>query len=532
MVEDAALKELKNGGEKMKDPMLLVNLVREIQKEGVMAEEDTIMALIMKIMLRLVKDCTPTSSNVLLSDKSGGGKDHLTKCVCSVMLPKNTYFHRSRLSEKVFTYWKANDKSWSWNGKVIHLEDPETEFLNSQAFKVRASGQTSDTIVENQKAKDFLINGKPVIIVTSMDASINIEGVRRWDSCRLDTTDELTSDIIKRNMLIESGMLKIKIDKELRAAIQNLAPVDVVIPYALAVAEALPSILTMRTQHHKLLDYIKASAILHQFQRKRDNNNRIIANMFDYEYARFCFHFFGNLRGVPLNVAEEQLLDVLLQEGRPLDVKTILSRIDRGHTWLYDKIDRMKGLELIKELYLEEPVSGKEIKHLVARDKIGWKLLPDADTVINTYKTLKTEGLQRFSGGFPVVFEDLSNGSKIDDFGGGFPFFCRCVYILFKTKDKNHYRDIHIHKKGIPNTLQEKNTKKGTGKRAENVRKTCGMTGIPTRMQELREFIESNRESGYKITYEFLTHKFGNEFIDECKKRNLLIQNGDEYICL
>ena len=103
-------------GEKLKDPLLLANIVKEVQKEGVVGEEDVIMSLIMKIMLRHVINADKTSSNLVVSDKSGGGKDFLVKAVCKVMLPEKDYFHRTGLSEKVFTYWKSNEKDFTWNG--------------------------------------------------------------------------------------------------------------------------------------------------------------------------------------------------------------------------------------------------------------------------------------------------------------------------------------------------------------------------------------------------------------------------------
>jgi hypothetical protein len=369
------LQNLAKGIEKMKSPKLLYYIVNEVQKEGVIGEEDTILALIMKIMLRLVKNANPTSSNVVISDESGGGKDWITKRVCQVLLRENEYFHRSRLTEKVFTYWHSKEKGFTWDGKVIHLEDPDAEFLNSQAFKVRASGETEETVIKDQKAIDVKVHGKPVIIVTSLQASMNIESVRRWDSCRLDTSEELTALIIERNALVESGLLEINKDTSLREALQAMTPKEVIVPYAIAIAKMLPNILGMRTQHHKLMDYIKASAVLHQHQRKKTKDGKIIANMFDYEYARFCFYKFGNIKGVPLTIAEEQLVDILLKEARPMKVNEILPHINRGSTWVYEKIDRLKELRCINESFIFDINLGKEVRHLIANEKMTYKML-------------------------------------------------------------------------------------------------------------------------------------------------------------
>jgi hypothetical protein len=527
------LEKLDSGLKKMKEPCLIKRIVDEVQKEGVIGEEDTIMAVTLKIMLRLVKNATPTSSNVVISDESGGGKDWITKCICNVLLKPKDYFHRSRLTEKVFTYWHAKEKNFTWDGKVIHLEDPDPEFLNSQAFKVRASGETEETIIKKQKAVDVKVVGKPVIIVTSLTASMNIESVRRWDSCRVDTSDELTKQIMRRNALVESGLLKIEKDEGLREALQNLQPKKVVIPYAVAIAEALPCLLGMRTQHHKFLDYIKASAVLHQHQRKKTEDGEIIANIFDYEYARFCFYKFGNMKGVPLNIAEEHLLDVLLQNGHPMDIQSILPQIDRGSTWLYDKIDRLKELKCIKEVYIYNDQAQKDIKHLVANERMAWKTIIGGNEIIKEYKKMIDSGqFLGLFGAFPVNKKDLSNGRKMSDFEGGFPEFQKCVYIVLKDNNNisNNIYNTYIQKNGKPPTQQEE---EGIGKGMERVRKAYGMDSktLSQRLNELRTFVETNKEGGYKITKKMLVTKFDEPFINKCIDKGILIKNGDEYIC-
>ncbi len=84
----------------LKKPDLLYNLVLEIQKQGVKGEEDNILVLIMKIMLRLVCDATAESSNMVVSDKSGSGKDWITKKVCTYLIPEEKYHHITDVTEK------------------------------------------------------------------------------------------------------------------------------------------------------------------------------------------------------------------------------------------------------------------------------------------------------------------------------------------------------------------------------------------------------------------------------------------------
>lgn len=528
------LEKLNEGIEKMKDPKLIIYIMKEVQKEGLIGEEDTIIALIMKVMLRLVKNSRATSSNVVISDKSGGGKDWITKCVCNVLLRKNAYFHRSRLSEKAFTYWHSKDKDFTWDGKVIHLEDPDAEFLNSQAFKVRASGETEETVIKDQKALDIKVEGKPVIIVTSLEASLNVENIRRWDTCRIDTSSTLTKKMMLYNAMLASGEIKVKKDEALREALHQIVPKDVVIPYSVAVAMSLPPLLGMRTQQHKFFDYIKASAVLHQYQRNKTEDGEIIANMFDYEYARFCFMKFSNMRGVPLNIAEEQLLDVLLQGGRPMQIKEILPKINRGQRWIYDKIERLKELDCIKEIYIMDDQAGKDVKHIFADEKMAYKAMVDANEIMQTYKGF--EG--GFAGGFAEDKNTHFNRRKLTEFEGGFAEFQEnAIHILKNHNNKNNIlytTYLQINAKPIAGQKESDNAKplqKGSKTSATTDGKLDLGYTLADKINDLRKFIEDNKKAGYDISYGLLTSKFGQAFIEKCKEKGILIRNGDEYVC-
>lgn len=363
--------------ESLKEPKLLFNIVKEIQKEGVIGEENTILCLIAKIMLRLVENATPTSSNIIVSDETGGGKDFVVGAVCRVTTPPGRYLHRTDISDKAFDYWLP--PQGTWDGCVIHIEDPREELIQGQSLKVLASGGTHTTKVVDHKAETHEIQGKPVLIITSLSSTVQLEGMRRWDALRLDTSKTLTRIILSEKLKQATGKNTKQPDESLRYGIQNhLKRKSVMIPFSEQLIGHLPDTLPMRTQADKLLDYVKASAVLHQHQRKTDEDTgHILATIDDYDFASFVFTQLKDVDACPLNKDEEELLAVLKTARSPLPVRDILSRYNRhGKTWFYDHLDDFKAKRLIQEMSEWDDASNKEITKYYLSDEYQSGSLP------------------------------------------------------------------------------------------------------------------------------------------------------------
>ena len=511
-------------GEQLKDPMLLINIIDEVQKEGVVGEEDSIMSLVMKIMLRYVRDADKTSSNIVISDKSGGGKDYLVECVSEVMLPKTDYYHRTGLSEKIFSYWNANKKDFTWNGKVIHLEDPDDDLIQSQGFRVMASGGSRVTVVKDQQAVDLKVNGKPVIIVTSLNADIDTEGIRRWDTIRMDTGEELTKAVIKHRMLKKAGLIDYKPNKNLREGLKSLLhPVDVKIPFIEDILTIFPSMLAMRTIGGKFVDYIKASTILHQFQREKNEDGSINATWIDYEYARFVFTKLVGMYGVPLNRTEEGLMQILIDAGScrdaALSIKEISTRFDHSMSWLYRNLknkDKFKTTGLIKEVLEFDEQSNKEITKYYTEVQMKRMELPPAGFFTDFHQIFTP---QQISFSVLSVFQDYES-------------------FIYKRRMKNG-----ISPEYTPNSYTFKKTEK-TGSRTASQQERMVFANKMTkpektmkkpelslfdRINELSKFIKENKNAGFAITKEMLTEKFDDKFIDLCLDNGTLCKVNNEY---
>ena len=359
-----------NAIDKIKSPKLIKFIIDEIHSRGVIGEEESSMALMVKIMLRLVKNAHPASSNVLVSDTTGGGKDFLTNNVCEILCKKDeTFFHRTALSEKVLNYWQpklAYEKNSTWDGKVLYLEDPEADLIKSQAFKVMASGGTSMTVLKDQKVYEKKIYGKPVIVVTSMKTQIDDEGQRRWDAIRIDNSDIVSKKVVNNTLAIAAGNVVVSNDEVFCSLLQGLQAYEVVVPYAIHLAPHIdkPSMID-RTQINKLLDYIKASAILHQEQRKVDAEGRLIAEVDDYEVGRAVYTYLRDKEGNALNRKEELLLDYLRSHKEPRKLSQIITDMEQvSKRWLYENKEDMISKGVISSITKFDASANKEVEHL------------------------------------------------------------------------------------------------------------------------------------------------------------------------
>lgn len=321
----------------------LYDLVSAVNKSGVVGEQDSILVLLNKISLRLVTNVDGVSSNVIVSDFTGLGKDNLVSSVCNLVLPRGCYFHRVRLSPTSLDYMSVD---FGWDGKVLHIEDPSSDLLICESFRTLASKSKRTsviTVTKGQKRFDIEIVGKPVMIVTSMKAvdNLDIEGQRRWDAFGLDGSLELNREVLK-----SYGLTLVLTKSELSAVkyVKSLKPLSVDVPFIKDISGSLPDAVvcnvSIRTLFKKLLDYIRGSAVLH---------NRKVATWFDYEYARLCFWKMSRSYGQTLGVGDKELLDVLKLTGRPMLVREIRPMVKHGKEWIYTRLNKLKEFGLIEE---------------------------------------------------------------------------------------------------------------------------------------------------------------------------------------
>ena len=337
----------------MADPNLLVDTIKEIQKE-VSGEEDTIISEIIVATTRLVKGSIPESKNLFLSDTTGIGKDHVTKKTFEVVVPEEDHYHVTKMSKEAFTYWHKGEP---WDNKVIHFEDITQELLNSSTFKTMSSGGSYAVVVKDQTSIEIPIDGKPCMILTSHHANPQSEALRRFPIGALNETLNQTKRIKDKISRKYTGRSENKIDYVIRSAVQSLEPHAVIIPYAELIQHFFPEDILMRTHYQRFLDYICASAVFHQCQRDKTEDGKLIATADDYMIARIVLIYTtSNPKMIPMSKEYRDLVKLLQENVEPMTVNEIYIKYDKSKDWLYKNLPNLVETKLIgmSKTYKEE----------------------------------------------------------------------------------------------------------------------------------------------------------------------------------
>lgn len=352
----------------LEDPNIFNYIVEQELSKQIVGERNTIHTIFLCANGRLVENGKYASYNLMVNDESGAGKDWVVDHVLKI-IPKENAVKRTRISERVFTYWHNPkfDPDWTWNGKVFYNEDISNSVLNCDVFKVMASSGSFATVLVNQTPYDIEIRGKPVIIITTASANPNPENVRRFTILNLDTSRDQTKAILKRQIEYAKKGHNLDYDEIIMEAQAFLKMVKVKIPYAdelnYLLDEFIPvkSVL-IRTIFERFLDLIKASCAFHQFQRETDEGFKI-ADGQDYDIARIALlKLTSNQYMIPLTKDQKKILDVMKQLGCLSTIEEVSGKITfMSDRWLREQLDKLANYGFLEKDAIAKEDSDKKV---------------------------------------------------------------------------------------------------------------------------------------------------------------------------
>ena len=297
----------------LKHPDLFNRIVKEIGKKVVGEESAVETILLVMFGGNLTINAEPTSYNLMVNAKSGTGKDYVVKSISS-LFPNERVIIRQRISPTVLTYLKSPNAD-SWDGYILYLEDISNEVLNHSVFITMSSNRDAiATITIKNQPIDIIIKGKPSIIITTASPNPRQDLLRRYPIINLDESQEQSVAIMNHQALMSMEGITAEYDSIVKLALTLLRRVKVKIPYAL---EKLTDLMNahhviIRTNYHRLLDYIKFSASIHQCQRNKDDEGFILAEPQDYELGAKVFKStMTNIFSIPLTTNHQRILETI-----------------------------------------------------------------------------------------------------------------------------------------------------------------------------------------------------------------------------
>lgn len=462
------------------NPKLLDLIVCEIQNKKVVGEKETIEAIFIITNCRKVKNIKPTSSNLLVNDESGLGKDFITKAVLDIY-PKKDIVYRTKITPELLTYWHNPkfEPDWTWEGKVFYLEDASNKIINSDVFKVFSSGGSKATVLIKQTPVDIEVKGKPSMIVTSAEVNPKNENLRRYPICFLDDSDEQTLNIMIRQSEEDETGDTLDYNPIITRALDKLERVKVVIPFAKKLPEFFPKNRFMRTHYKRFLDIIKSVTCLYQYQRKKDENGNVISEGNDYEVARrILLKTASNPSMIPLTKQMKDFLDYFKK--------------NIGDWYSIPDIDN--------QFVVSDRTLQKWVKKLY---KYGF---------LKT-KQEKREGVKR-----PVPTYSFNEINQIE------------IPNWDSVNSFNSFNSV-ISVNSVNNTLGEQQIENKSNKTNKTNKNLTKEKSLHDQILDLKEFILNEKNANRKIWYESLKSKFDENFISHCLQSGILIKlPNDEYI--
>lgn len=510
-----------------KSPALLVETIKEVGK-SVAGEQDTILSLILIAMTRLVKGVKAESKNFFLSDTTGIGKDFVISNVLDVVLHPKYHLHVSKMSPEAFTYWHANEPEFDWTNYVIHFEDIDSKILNTPTFKTMASGGSFAAVVINQQTIFIPINGKPVMLLTSHHSNPKDEALRRFPIAGMNETIEQTKRIKNKIARKYVDHQTEKPNLVLRSILQKFNSYKILIPFAGIIQHFFPSDVLMRTHFPRFLDYIAASAVFHQHQRKKTKDMELIAEPDDYMIARTVLIFTtSNPKMVPTSKDYRDILKILMKSANPLSVSEIFHFSSKSKDWLYRHLPRLIEHGLIERGSKFDEKANKNVDTYKLVSCLNPNIIPTwqeihqqcneilNQNIKNTKNTKKTKLSSIEGNDLQKWFSDVLRKPRKPK---------SLEKLVFLQLGKPFNREVLRVFLVLGSFLRDKDNKRYNKYYRERGE-------LYDEIRNVQEVIAKNKDAGYKIDYDFLLNNFDEKLISKLiEKKELVKQSNGEYV--
>ncbi len=323
------------------DTDILARFAADLARSGVAGESRVAKLLYLAVTSRLLE----RPASIAMKGPSSGGKSYLTERVLS-FFPESAYYALTAMSERALAY---SDEPLVHRFLVIYeAAGMESEFqtylIRSLLSEGRVRYETVEKTSEGMKPRLIERAGPTGLIVTTTRTRLHPENETRLISLTVTDTPEQTRDIMAALASETEGE---RPDIESWHALQSWlegAERRVKIPYAKKLAGSIPPVaVRLRRDFGALLNLIRAHALLHQVNRERDAEGRIIATTGDYGAVR-------------------ELVADLISEGIEATVPATVRETVEKVAELYSKdSESVTVAELSRELKLDKSATSRRV---------------------------------------------------------------------------------------------------------------------------------------------------------------------------
>ena len=269
----------------LKSPDLLEQAVLDMERLGHVGERNTKkLALICGLSARSGKPVQPSTHA-----QSSAGKNALWDTTLS-LFPEGMVVRRSGLSAKALFRTEADLK-----GAVLYLQEVAGSEDASYTIRVMQSDgrleyeATEKTPDGGMKNVVYQTEGPTVIVQTTTKNHLHPENETRVFPIYIDESEEQTERIVGSLLTEASGggaseREREQVRQRWRDSIRLLEPGEVVIPFAERI-EIPSSPIRVRRDARRLVDVVQVITWMHQYQRERDAEGRILAAEEDFSTA-------------------------------------------------------------------------------------------------------------------------------------------------------------------------------------------------------------------------------------------------------
>ena len=267
-------------------PGLMKNIDGLIEQAGVVGEENTRKLLFIVAATYKMKD----SLHALVQGTSGSGKSHLINAIGSCLPPEDV-MSMTRVTSKSFYHYNKDELV----DKLILIQDFDGLDDEAQyAFReLQSAGNISSSTTYKDRTGNIISTMKVVrshfaSLLATTKAEVYYDSMSRSVIIGVDESEAQTEKIIQYQNKKLAGAIDEKEERGAREFLQNcmrcIKPMEVVNKYADKINLPTEAKMLRRLNTHYQY-FVKQVTLLHQYQRKRDDQGRLLTEPEDLELA-------------------------------------------------------------------------------------------------------------------------------------------------------------------------------------------------------------------------------------------------------